>query len=197
VWHGVCVCVCVCVCVRVFIFRSCYFKNHSAFSSQQPQMALRKKIFLKSQSLAHTLLQTDGKAGDRARDVFLSSHVTKLSPDMSDHLLDSAGRYMSCNMYSCKHVLSVSLSLSGSDVGSKVVPWAECLGGKVLDDDDASVKEFYWAHAHSRRHICSVKGAIYPHTAILHVALVAALCSCTDVALVGDDKYLSSSYYYI
>jgi hypothetical protein len=50
----------------------------------------------------------------------------------------------------------------------------------------------------SRRHTCSVKGAhIYPHTAILHMALVAALCSCTDVALVVDDKYLSSSYYYI
>ena len=93
-WHGVCVCACVrvCVCACVFIFRSCYFKNHSAFASQQPQTALRKKIFLESQSPAHTLLQTDGKAGDRARDVFLSSHVTQFSPDMSDHLLGSAGR---------------------------------------------------------------------------------------------------------
>ncbi len=110
---------------------------------------------------------------------------------------------------------------------------AESLGGgKVLDDDDASVKDSVLLgrgrfcgrsacekrsqsrsvrakaadlrvkgadiHAHSHRHICSVKGAdIYPHTAILHVALVAALCSCTDVALVDDDKYLSSSYYYM
>jgi hypothetical protein len=51
-------------------------------------------------------------------------------------------------MYSYTHVLSLFLSLSGSDGGRKVVPWAESLGGgKVLDDDDASVKEFYWAEA--------------------------------------------------
>ena len=126
---------------------------------------------------------------------------------------------------------SLSLSLSGSDGGSKVVHWAESLGGgKVLgDDDDASVKDFYWAEAdfaadmHARS---AVKAAasepkartseskaqtymlivadIYAQSKAqtyililleLHVALVAALCSCTD--LVGDDKNLSSSYDYI